>query len=364
MTERSAPSHLVKFERDPIEDVLVRNLAHVDPERFRAYRKAYFRTLNADADGFVPDYPLTLTIELVNRCNLTCVMCYTVNHKTAKATLTLDQLQTVFDDAKLHGLPAVIIGIGSEGLLYKDIRKVILMAKNTGVMDIFLFTNGVLLNEALSEFLIEQKVSRILISLDAATPETYKKIRGKDELLRIEKNVRSLLAAKQRRGSELPIVRLSFCVQKDNEHEQATFLEKWSAEVDYLDFQVLSDFGYVSEILETGSVKDPARPVASEGDKFFCHHPFGYLNIWSNGDITPCCVYYGKKLVMGNIARDKLSDVWKGEGMAELRRQFMTGNVNETCRVCLSQRENHISDSMKSFVEAASDTAQKVKANT
>ena len=199
-TKRDIVDHIRRVEREPIEAVLERNLGAKYGERFGEYRRNYHRTLNADADGYFPDFPLTVTIELVNRCNLSCVMCYTANHSLPKETLRLDEVERIFEEVAAQGGPAVLIGMGSEAMVYKDVREVIKAAAANDIMDLFFISNGTLLDAETCELLVTSGVSRVLISLDAATPETFTKIRGKDELANIERNVHTLHA------HELPIL--------------------------------------------------------------------------------------------------------------------------------------------------------------
>ena len=112
----------------------------------------------------------------------------------------------------VKGKTGLLLGVGSEGLLFKEVRETISYAKEAGIMDIILMTNGTLLTQELSEFLVQQEVSRVCISIDAATSETYEKVRGKDQLQKVEKNVRTLVETRENSGKLLPIVRLSFCV--------------------------------------------------------------------------------------------------------------------------------------------------------
>ena len=193
----------------------------------------------------------------------------------------------------------------------------------------------------LSEFLVEQEVSRVCISVDAATPETYEKVRGRNQLSQVEHNIKTLIETRAALGKLLPIVRLSFCVLDSNKSEQIAFREKWRDEVDYIDFQKVNDFSHV------GKEEEVDLPTAggNSGQKLFCSKPFGYLNVWSNGDISPCCTFYGKSLTLGHINTDSLSDVYNGEEIADLRDQFLgKKELNKVCKVCLSSRENLIGD--------------------
>lgn len=335
MDERTNTTHTETVQFSPFEELLAEKFG----ERFRVYRRDYTKSLNYDKNGFLPDFPITVTVELVNRCNLDCIMCYTINHKEKKETLDLPQLRSVLDECEREGLPALVIGLGSEPLIYKGIKDVLKASTDANIMDIFLGTNGVLMNESLCEYLVESQIARVEISLDAATPETYQKVRGKNELERIERNIETLLEIKKRNNSTLPIIRLCFCVQDVNKHEQEAFLNKWNGRVDYVDFQKLYNFDAVDELRETGTIEGVETLEVKDSH---CAYPFNSLHIWSNGNVTPCCTFFAKneQLVVGNVRQQSLKEIWEGDSIKEIRRQLLTGDLNPTCRVCLSQRDH------------------------
>jgi len=352
MTDRKNVDHIDSVKYTDVESVLAEEFG----EKFRQYRVNYHKSLNYDKNGYLPDFPLTVSLELVNRCNLNCVMCYTINHKDPKATFGLPDIEKLMVECRDNQLPAMVVGMGSEALIYKGVREALASVRKAGVMDLFLGTNGVLLSEDLSVFLVEQRIARIEISLDAATPETYLKIRRKDELRRIEANIEKLLAVRRRMNSTLPVIRLCFCVQKDNIHEQAAFLAKWQGKVDYIDFQEMVDFGNVSDFRV---MKDAihARPANAEKPaKTYCAYPFNSLHVWSNGDVTPCCTFFGKALVIGNVKDRTLKEIWNGDEIKAIRRQLLSGEVNPVCFACLTQRET------ETFTAAKEGTRKKAAA--
>ena len=335
MGERKDVDHIESVKFTDIERVLSEEFG----ERFRDYRIGYHKSLNYDTNGYVPEFPLTVSLELVNRCNLDCVMCYTINHNDPKATFALPDIDKLMAECEANHLPAMVIGMGSEALIYKGVREALAKVREAGVMDVFLGTNGVLLSEDLSRFLVEQRIARIEVSLDAVTPETYLKIRRKDEVERIEANLEKLIEIRERLGSSLPIIRLCFCVQKDNIHEQMAFLAKWAGRVDYIDFQQMIDFGNVSEMREAGTLLDAKPTQAEKPTRTYCAYPFNSLHVWSNGDVTPCCTFFGKALVIGNVNNENLSAIWNGRKIEKVRSQLLSGNVNPVCFACLTQRE-------------------------
>jgi radical SAM protein with 4Fe4S-binding SPASM domain len=346
--ERTNTTHTETVKFSPFEDLLAEKFG----ERFRVYRRDYYKSLNYDKNSFLPDFPLTVTLELVNRCNLDCVMCYTINHAEKKATFDMPRLRGILGECEREGLPALVIGLGSEPLLYKGIRDVLKTSIDSKIMDIFLGTNGVLLNESLSEYLVQNQIARVEISLDAATPETYLKVRRKNELPRIERNIEMLLEIKKKNNSALPVIRLCFCVMDINSHEQETFLKKWEERVDYVDFQKLYDFGSVDELRETGTVAGVEKIEVADT---YCAYPFNSLHVWSNGNVTPCCTFFAKneRLVVGNVAEQSLKEIWEGDKIKEIRRQLVTGDLNPTCRVCLAQRDHGSFEEMKKVIREA-----------
>lgn len=331
------------YNKDPVSI-----LAPVFGPRFLEYRENYKKSLNYDTNGYIPDFPLTLTIEPVNRCNLSCVMCYTVNHAGEKHTLELGDIKRIFEECGANQMPALVAGLGSEPLLFKGIRDVLKMAVEARIMDIFLGTNGVLLTDDLSRFLVDQQVARVEISLDAAKPETFRKIRGKDELEKIESNIRNLVRIRNEAGSALPVLRLCFCVQDLNNGEVEEFKAKWKDVADYIDFQQLIDFSKVDEFRGDKAASEVLKPTDASMNTH-CAYPFNSLNVWADGNVTPCCTFYAKSeaFILGNIKSSTLKELWDGEAINAIRQQLLSGQPNAVCKACLENRDKESFDSVK-----------------
>jgi radical SAM protein with 4Fe4S-binding SPASM domain len=309
-------------------------------EPYRTYRALYERSINYDKTGFIPEAPITLDIEMVNRCNLRCVMCYTDHHKAEKHTQSLDDIRMMIRQHVQAGGYCIQIGMGSEILLYKGIERVLKIAREEGVLDVWMFTNGILLTQKIVDALIEFRIARLNISLDGATRETYKAIRGQDKLDQIERNIEMLLKTKEQRGSKLPILRLTYVVQNENIHECEMFLEKWKDKAGYIDFQRYVAYDGM-EKLPWGSSSIDAPSVPAVGNSY-CPLPFNCLNVWANGDVTPCCFYYGGHgLVLGNVKEQSLQEMWTGEPLRKVREGLLTGQVNPTCATCIAGRSRN-----------------------
>lgn len=142
--------------------------------------------------------PVSGTLELTARCNLSCKMCYI--HKKEHDPIALSkELPTEFwldfiEQAKQNGTLTMLI-TGGEPLLRKDFREIYLACKKAGFVT-SVNTNGTLLTEADVEFFKQYPPARLNISLYGASFETYRALCGIGQLYeRVTNNVRALCAA-------------------------------------------------------------------------------------------------------------------------------------------------------------------------
>ena len=89
-------------------------------------------------------------------------------------------------------------------------------------MDLFLFTNGKLLNSKNSELILKSSLTRLFISIDAVSEETYDKVRipvnkkilNTNRLAIIENNVKNFVKLRNSMGLKLPLTRVSFVAKR------------------------------------------------------------------------------------------------------------------------------------------------------
>lgn len=274
-------------------------------------------------------FPTTVNVELVNKCNYKCAMCYTVNHEGEGVELSFAHFKKLVDECKAQGLTTMFIANGSEPLIKKDFRDYLVYATSV-IPDVAVFTNGVKLDKEMAEFICMSGVTRLNISLDAATPDTYRSIRGGDLEL-IESKIRYLLSIRTSLGR--PLVRVSFCVQPGNVHEVDLFRRKWESLVDSVEFQQLHQFTNLDSMT---TVTQDTFFDASFDAPYFCSMPFSYLAVWSNGNISPCCSFHGSKIVMGNISNTSLLQAWSSPLARSLRQSFIDKKTCAQCNDCLS----------------------------
>ena len=90
--------------------------------------------------------------------------------------LEIEELKKLFNEFKENKLDAILFS-NSEPLLYKKFPEVLELAAKAGIMDQFLFTNGTLLNRKNSEIILNSSLTRLFVSLDAATDPLMTRVR-------------------------------------------------------------------------------------------------------------------------------------------------------------------------------------------
>jgi len=323
---------IFKYQKENVNEKLVKILG----DDFRKYRDEFNKVQDYQKTKFIPEFPLAVSLELINRCNLNCIMCFKPHHKKPKAELSLKTIEKILAECKENKLPSMILGLGSETLIYKDVLQVLDMVRQANIQDVFFGTNGVLLNDEIIKLIIKNKISRVEISIDAATAEIYNKVRRVPVFNQVEANVKKLVEYKKKLSSPLPIIRLCFVVMDINKHESEQFIEKWQNQVDYIDFQRFIDHSYVDKLKKLDTAEEKGIKDA------FCSYPFYSLNIWANGDVSPCCTYYGKDLVLGNIHQQSLKELWQSQQIKTIRKQIVDKRFNLICKNCLYFRDRDI----------------------
>jgi len=299
-------------------------IAEIKGEKYREYRRRF----EASGKGKLKlDFPVDLSIESVDYCNYRCPYCPRIDEPGSKARLPDDAFQKIVDEfaEKTEGMGAIGFDSG-EPMLDKHLEHKVKYINDKGIVDIILTTNGSYLTPERSRALIEAGLTKLHVSVDAATQETYTKTRG-GNLALVESNLMNFLKVRHEMNVKIPILRLSFVMSELNLHEKELFEEKWIEVADYVEFQDCIDHSRVNALVDY------------EVKPFWCQYPFQSASVLANGDILPCCSFYANpRLVFGSVHKgDTVDRVFNSERAERLRQSFLKGKdydiVCKNCRV-------------------------------
>lgn len=280
----------------------------------------------------MPSFPEILELELSNRCNLDCVMCPRLPQKMKGGTMTAALLDRVLDEAlAVPGRLFRLHGIG-EPLLAPTFRHAVerIMADERGHR-LSLITNGHLLDRDMARFLLSRAVTRITVSVAAATAATYEKVRRSPDFAKVVRNTLRLIDERDRLGSpsqiEVQIVRVPPADQ-----EVEAFVDFWSR------------FDVTVEVWHDLNWGRRATGVPPSLDLEPCHHLWDYTVVCWDGRVGICCIDGSRWYVVGNAVTQSIAEIYNGpciESIRELHKKRRTELI-PICVDCSFRDQSHI----------------------
>jgi putative metalloenzyme radical SAM/SPASM domain maturase len=175
-------------------------------------------------------YPGKLFVETTTRCNLGCVMCVKqTQHCEMPEGDMSPAIFAALEPAFPHLEALVLNGIG-EPLLHPGLEGFIRRAKMLMPASgwVGFQTNGLLLTGLRAISLVEAGLDKICVSIDASSPDTFRKVREGGELLDIDHAFAALATAKERCARPEVEVGIEFVAMRSNIGELPAAL-RWAA---------------------------------------------------------------------------------------------------------------------------------------
>jgi MoaA/NifB/PqqE/SkfB family radical SAM enzyme len=327
--------------------------------------------MGTPAIALKPPLPRSLYLETTSRCNSLCETCIlTFGGREPQKDLGWEEFRRVVD--QFPALDRVLLhGIG-EPLLNRDLIRMIVHLKERGATVLF-NSNVITLGPRLRRQLIESGLDELRVSLDATTPATYARVRGVDAYQRVVANLEALVQAKRDARADRPRVSLWFTGLKDNIEEIAGLVPlavRVGARGINLQRLVYNGLGLATEAQslygrlqerEASLIRATEAAAGAAGIEFSasgatapeisltpshddrpwsaCRRPWTLVYVTVHGNALPCCIapwitghYEG--IILGNLYRQSLEEIWWGAPYLEFRSAIQTDRPPEPCRGC------------------------------
>jgi len=285
----------------------------------------------ADRTTEAGDFPRVILIDNCNACNLRCSMCDHQNIKKFRKIQLMDLklYQRLIDEIARENPRARVWEIFfGDPFLCRDIAPRIRYAKEQGLQDVVLNSNGVLMSARRARAVIEAGLDAMYVGIDAATEETYNRIRvGGNFCTAVAQTLgyRDLLI---KYGSERQQLFVQFVVSELNEHEVENFTAFWSqAGVNVKIRPKVSWAGLVEASNLQANAALKRRP---------CYWLMQTINICADGEVALCAVDVHCRVKCGNAREHTIKELWHGK-LKEYRRlhkEGRFGELPEMCREC------------------------------
>jgi MoaA/NifB/PqqE/SkfB family radical SAM enzyme len=142
-----------------------------------------------------PDFPSRINIEPTNQCNLRCNMCPRKDLTRPVGEIDLDLFDKLAEEISRHEPAEVRLHKDGEPLMAPQIFELIDHIKTIAPSTLLnMDTNALLLDEEKANKILDSKLDVLLFSVNAATAETYKKVRGSTKYDQVITNIERFLA--------------------------------------------------------------------------------------------------------------------------------------------------------------------------
>ncbi len=301
----------------------------IESEKWNDYRAKY----NDASKG--NESLLQVDLELADNCNYRCLECpisdSLIGRKINK--LSNEDIDHVLKYSAQEGALALKLNYINEPML--DIERLLKTAERAyhyGFVDVYFTTNGSLLTYKNSIKLIESKmISRIQVSLDAFTKESYDKIRRGGDFEKVKRHISDFIELRKKYDILFPKIRVSFLTLPENKHETKLFYDHWSGIVDAVALQ--------SSVMKPNSKREDDTKSYDKLRTSFCPNPCRQLVVRADKSVLPCCSFWGDQMRLGNIEDDNsLGDLFNSKKMNAIRNSFKDKDkkLNSYCEQCLS----------------------------
>ncbi len=306
--------------------------------------------------------PSNILIEPTADCNYDCIKCEKFTDEYAddgeirgSKSMSFENFKRIIDEIGSTLISLRLWHYG-EPLLHQDLFSMIEYAKKKDIF-VAVSSNLSLLNEDSAQRMIDSGLDYLIISFDGASENTYKLYHGKDDFIKVVKNMELLIRAKKKSGSVHPFIELQFIVMRENEKEMAD-IENLAKRigVDKLTFQKLQ-----ADRLETGRLErlGPGSSVLPADSRFCfdpeqkkrivsCGIPWEETVIRYSGLVIPCAFDIGQLYSMGRLFENgeykSFKQIWNNPSYQNFRRQVKRGlDLIKICSGC-EKRDNNNND--------------------
>ena len=308
---------------------------------------------------------LHVFMELNNTCNLRCRMCGFSDSRVAEVP-RYHMPTRLFESIAQQVFPYVTylhMSLMTEPFMTADFPDRLMLVGQHGVPSSRVVTNGTLLTEKSIDKVLDSKITTLTFSIDGGTKEIYEDIRVGSRFETVLAKIELFRKLRTQRGATLPKLQINHVLMERNvEHFEKFLALLDSIRPEQVDVRTIQPMAYTTGqesndpafyekvrrvrplfaefcsrtgIEDVGFIRDQAGVIDlwdRDGDRLTCRRPWDNLAIHANGDVHPCMSW--TRPPVGNLARQTFEEIWNGEELEKLRREFEVAKPGVDCQNC------------------------------
>ena len=288
--------------------------------------------------------PLTIMVEPASFCNVKCPLCPTgLGLIKRKPLMSMENFKKIIDELGETTIHLRLWNWG-EPLLNPEFYEMIRYAKKRKIF-VNTSTNSFFLNDANAKKIVDSGIDEIIISLDGASEETYKRYRKKGSFKKVIAAIRTLVNEKREKKSKCPTIRIQFVVMNHNEHEIKKMYDLAnSLGVDVLFFKSVGtmDIDVKEDIKKYLPSNKFSRYEINQGQlkrkqrvNNKCNIIWEEMVVNTDGSVVPCCNDAHNRYSFGNAFKEPIKKIWNNQRYVSFRKQILKNKkMIPICKNC------------------------------
>ena len=287
--------------------------------------------------------PLSVSIEPTTSCNLRCPQCPSGLREFSRPTGMLEtQLFNDTIDQLSPQLSYLTMYFQGEPFLNKNFLPMVAYAHKKNIYTAT-SSNAHYFTEENARRTVESGLSKVIISIDGISDETYKKYRIGGDLNKVLSGTKELVKQKKLAKSSTPHIVWQFIVFGHNEHELED-VKKMAHDFEVDELAVKTAQIYDFEVSEDLIPKNEEYSrYKKDGDTYkiknkllnHCWRMWQGCVITWDGLIAPCCFDKDATHRLGDLKNQRFSSIWKGKRYKDFRSKVLNSRKNiDICTNC------------------------------
>ncbi|MFC1675844.1 radical SAM/SPASM domain-containing protein [Planctomycetota bacterium] len=271
--------------------------------------------------GKVAEFPLHVDIEVSSVCDLACPMCPRRHADTSEyGHMDFELFKKIVDECSEYHLFSARLSWRGESLTHPEFGEFVRYIKvKKKIPNVSFLTNGLKLDDKLSKQLVDCGLDYISFSVDGVG-EVYDNIRAPLKFDDVYKKISTLKAIRDKANKKRPQIRVTGLWPAISQNPKEYF-DKMTQIADKIVSNPVKDYRITEE--------------TKFHEDYLCQYPWERLFIGSDGRVQPCSNSI-ERLYIGDVNKQKIVDVWKGEEIEKLRSAHLQGSSGDyfACSRC------------------------------
>jgi len=276
-------------------------------------------------------YPQIVQVETTTVCNADCIMCPHSKIKREKGHMDFELYKKIVDDCAENSksVKNFFPFLNGEFFLTPKWESYLVYArKKLANIEIGIFTNGSLLDMETTKKLLEMEPDWINISFDGTSKETYEQIRRKLNFDQVQNDIIQLVNQRNLSRKKKPRITISIIEMEQTSHRLMSFYKKWARIVDKVTIESYSNWA--------GKVEDKSAKNPITHRRMACPRLWYNFTILNTGEVVICCLDYNGEIIIGDVKKQSIREIWTGKKITELRNMHLEGRHSKIhlCKDC------------------------------